>query len=124
MNVNSNRYIHLRKIWQLVVVVLLATQSSPLFAEDSAGRFSQGLIWKVEKEGAAPSYLLGTMHVADSRVTNFSSTLNQIIKRCRSLTLEVKLDANAQLEMSQAMIVKDGKVLNQQDFQDVVHNCC
>jgi len=113
MNVNSNRYIHLRKIWQLVVVVLFATQSFQLFAEDSAGRFSQGLIWKVEKEGVAPSYLLGTMHVADSRVTNFSSTLNQIIKRCRSLTLEVKLDANAQLEMSQAMIVKDGKVLNQ-----------
>ncbi|CCF21205.1 GumN family protein [Pseudorhizobium banfieldiae] len=28
----------------------------------------QGLFWKVEREGIAPSYLLGTMHVTDPRV--------------------------------------------------------
>lgn len=28
-----------------------------------------GLLWKVEKDGVAPSYLFGTMHVTDPRVT-------------------------------------------------------
>jgi uncharacterized protein len=38
-------------------------------AEAARTENGQGLLWKVERDGSAPSYLFGTMHVADPRVT-------------------------------------------------------
>lgn len=39
-----------------------------LVAEAKATPNGQGIFWKIEKAGIAPSYLLGTMHVTDPRV--------------------------------------------------------
>ncbi|QRM53428.1 TraB/GumN family protein [Sinorhizobium sp. BG8] len=39
-----------------------------LVEEAGAAPNGKGIFWKVEKEGTAPSYLLGTMHVTDPRV--------------------------------------------------------
>jgi len=30
----------------------------------------QGLLWKIERDGAKPSYLFGTMHMSDTRIVN------------------------------------------------------
>ena len=38
-------------------------------AEAARAENGRGLLWKVERQGRAPSYLFGTMHVADPRVT-------------------------------------------------------
>lgn len=38
-------------------------------AEARATPNGSGLLWKVEKDGLAPSYLFGTMHMTDPRVT-------------------------------------------------------
>lgn len=38
-------------------------------AEAAATPNGRGLLWKVEKEGLKPSYLFGTMHLTDPRVT-------------------------------------------------------
>jgi uncharacterized protein YbaP (TraB family) len=37
-------------------------------AEAAKALNGKGLLWKVEKQGAAPSYLFGTMHMTDPRV--------------------------------------------------------
>ena len=39
-----------------------------LVAEAAAVPNGKGLLWKIEKDGIGPSYLLGTMHVTDPRV--------------------------------------------------------
>ncbi|MDR6755525.1 uncharacterized protein YbaP (TraB family) [Mycoplana sp. BE70] len=39
-----------------------------LVAEAKATPNGEGIFWKIEKAGIAPSYLLGTMHVTDPRV--------------------------------------------------------
>jgi uncharacterized protein len=38
-------------------------------ARASGTRNGSGLLWKIEKSGIAPSYLFGTMHVTDPKVT-------------------------------------------------------
>lgn len=47
----------------LAFVVLVIT---PAAARESG--FTQGLIWRIETPGAAPSFLFGTMHSADPAV--------------------------------------------------------
>ena len=44
-----------------------------------AQSFSKGLLWKIEKPGASPSYVLGTMHSEDERVTNLPSQVKQAL---------------------------------------------
>ncbi|WP_113294572.1 TraB/GumN family protein [Hyphomicrobiales bacterium] len=44
------------------------TKLAALEAEAAAIPNSKGIFWKIEKDGVAPSWLLGTMHVTDPRV--------------------------------------------------------
>ena len=92
--------------------------SSHAYAQKNILRYSHGLIWKIEKDNMRPSYLLGTMHVADSRVTHFGDTINGLIGRCDSLTLEAKFDENAQAEMFKAMMLRNNKRLDEYISED------
>lgn len=35
----------------------------------------QGVFWRIEREGSAPSYLFGTMHLSDKRVTHLAASV-------------------------------------------------
>lgn len=48
----------------------------------------RGLLWKVEKEGAAPSYLFGTMHMADPRVTELPEAAKTALEGAHSVVIE------------------------------------
>ena len=93
-------------------VFIIIGYSQPVFSQNNIQKFSHGLIWKVEKKGLKPSYLVGTMHVSDSRVTQFGSTLKGLIGSCDSLTLEAKFDANSQQLMLKAMLLNNGRRLS------------
>ncbi|MBV1880548.1 MAG: TraB/GumN family protein [Pseudomonadales bacterium] len=93
-------------------IFLFLSYSQPVFSQNHIHRFSHGLIWKVEKTGLKASYLVGTMHVSDSRVTQFSSTLKGLINSCDSLTLEAKFDAHSQQLMLRTMLLQNGKRLS------------
>jgi uncharacterized protein len=55
------------------------------------------LLWKIEtKNGAKPSYLMGTAHVTDTRVTTLLDETKDKIKKSRILALELKEIANRQ----------------------------
>ena len=41
-------------------------------AEAAETQNGQGLLWKIEKDGMAPSFLFGTMHMTDPRVTELT----------------------------------------------------
>jgi len=59
------------------LVEQLAASNPQKLAEARAGAAAvpngSGLLWKVEKPGVAPSWLFGTMHVTDPRVTDLPS---------------------------------------------------
>lgn len=63
----------------------------------------QSTLWKVEKPGVDPSYLLGTVHVSDPRVTSFPVEILNAMRNTRFLMVEVKMDESSQAEVLRSM---------------------
>lgn len=86
----------------------------PLAAAQAGARLhGEGRLWQVERDGAAPSYLFGTMHTSDAGVTALPPAVEQAFNGAGGLVLEVILDQNAQIAMGSAMVLNDGRTLNQ-----------
>lgn len=49
----------------------------------------RGLLWKIESTGTPPSYLFGTIHTDDARVTEFSPQLRQALEESQTFMMEV-----------------------------------
>ena len=59
----------------------------------------KGLLWRVEKDGIAPSYLFGTMHLTDPRVTELPAAAKGAFAEAKTVVIETKdiLDRNAMM---------------------------
>ena len=82
-----------------------------LLASAVHGAEQKGLLWKIERDGAKPSFLLGTMHSEDARVLKVAPEVQRAFDGSASFTMEVVLDAQAIFETSQAMMFSDGRDL-------------
>ena len=51
--------------------------------------FGKGLTWKIEKQGVAPSYLFGTMHLSDPRMLELKPGAKAAFDKSNSLALEI-----------------------------------
>ena len=65
----------------LVAFTFLAALSGNVFAE-------QGLFWKVESPAGKTSYLFGTIHTDDNRVTDFSPAVNSALQSVDAFMME------------------------------------
>lgn len=65
----------------LFIFGFLALLSTNVYAE-------KGLFWKVESPSGKVSYLFGTMHTDDNRVTNFSPIVDDAIKSIDTFMME------------------------------------
>lgn len=102
--------------WLLwLFVALLATPSDAdtraTVSTATPDKYSRGLLWRIERDGIAPSYLFGTLHSDDPRVLELAPPIRQAFDRARSFTLEVVADADALLLMAQRMFYQDGRTL-------------
>lgn len=71
-----------------------------------------GLLWRVAgQEGVSDSYLFGTMHSSDPRVTRLSSAAERAFAGTNSFTMEALLDPAAFTLLGQAMLISDGRTL-------------
>lgn len=57
-------------------------------ADAAATLNGQGLLWKVEKEGAEPSFLFGTMHMTDPRVTTLTPAAQRAFDGAATVVIE------------------------------------
>ncbi|MBL8584077.1 MAG: TraB/GumN family protein, partial [Rhizobiaceae bacterium] len=57
-------------------------------SEAAATPNGKGLLWKIEKAGTAPSYLLGTMHMTDPRVTSLPPTAQAAFDKSQTVVIE------------------------------------
>jgi hypothetical protein len=76
-----------------------------------AASYDKGLLWKIERDGARPSYVFGTMHSDDPRVLRLPPEVQRPFDASASYTMEVLMDLQAMAEMSQAMMFTDGRTL-------------
>ena len=49
----------------------------------------KALLWRVEREGKAPSYLFGTIHVSDDRVNALSPAIKEALANVKRVALEI-----------------------------------
>jgi uncharacterized protein YbaP (TraB family) len=85
--------------------------ASRAYAQATAGAFDKGLLWRVEKPGIAPSYLFGTVHLADKRVTALPDAVRKELDAARSFTMEVSLDQANVMALAARMLYTDGRDL-------------
>jgi uncharacterized protein len=85
------------------------TSTTPSATQQSVS--GEGMLWKIELQGPAPSYILGTIHSEDPRVLNFSPSLEKTFTRTDTFIMEVILDESSLFQMSTSMIFMDGRTL-------------
>ncbi len=71
----------------------------------------QGLLWKIERAGLAPSYLFGTIHITDERVLDLPPAVEAAFGAARSATFEVIMTDELRMTMARAMVIRDGRTL-------------
>jgi uncharacterized protein len=49
----------------------------------------EAMLWRVERAGLQPSYLFGTMHISDPRLTTLSPAVLQAVRTSKSVALEI-----------------------------------
>lgn len=73
----------------------------------------QGLLWRIEADGRAPSFLLGTMHSTDPAVLDLPAPVAGAFASARSLTVELMIDEAVRADIGRAMLLADGRRLDQ-----------
>jgi uncharacterized protein YbaP (TraB family) len=75
--------------------------------------FQHGLLWRIEVPGVAPSYLFGTFHSSDPRITTLPCPVKEVFDRSASYTMEVIANGAGIVAMAEAMYFNDGKTLKE-----------
>ncbi len=92
-----------------------AAECRPVAAEKSGDireqDFKRGLLWKIEAPDSAPSYLFGTFHTNDPRITTLPCPVKDVFDRASSYTMEVITNGAGIVSMAEAMFFNDGKTL-------------
>ena len=93
----------------------------PATGRAEAGRFSRGLLWRVSREGVAPSHVYGTIHVADERLAELPPEVVETFEAAKSLMLEFLPDPYTRQRFLEAAMFLDGQTLEQkigaEDFE-------
>lgn len=62
---------------------------SRIMAEAAATKNAGAILWRIEKDGRPASYLFGTVHLTDERVTNLSPAVKAGLNEAKVVALEV-----------------------------------
>jgi uncharacterized protein YbaP (TraB family) len=60
-----------------------------IMAEADATENSNAILWKIERDGRPASYLFGTVHLTDERVTKLSPAVESALDESKTVALEV-----------------------------------
>ncbi|MFZ1983363.1 MAG: TraB/GumN family protein, partial [Desulfatitalea sp.] len=80
---------------------------------DAPGKtpLQEGLLWRVAKNGTAPSHLLGTIHSADPRVVRLRPAVQSALDRSDRFVMEMELESAAMTDFGASMLLTDGSDL-------------
>lgn len=86
----------------VLIFVLVVVPGRAPFAELA---FGQGLLWRVEAPGVAPSHVFGTFHSSDPKIVALPPPVRMALDESRSLTVEVVFDGAARAVLARAMML-------------------
>ena len=107
--------------WLYLLLLLLVplagqTETTVTFLPDTRvdhGKYRQGILWQIDSPQGKSSYLFGTIHVEDPRILNLPDKVRKVFTSCKSITLEIIPDDNAQQAAMGSMLFSDGRTLKQ-----------
>ncbi len=73
----------------------------------------EGLLWRIERSGVAPSYLFGTMHSIDERVRDLPGPVVAALDATESLTLEIVETDEVLTLAGERMVITEGRLLDE-----------
>jgi len=94
-------------------------------AANAASRvpYGQGLLWKIEHPGVAPSYVFGTMHVNDPRVRTLPAPVRSAFNHAERTVYEIVITPDVRKQLTEARYLPEGRTLDEilgsQLFDDV-----
>jgi uncharacterized protein len=94
----------LRRAAAVVVVALSASNAT-------ADPFDRGLLWELDRPGSSPSWVFGTLHSNDPRVTALPDPVARAFARARSFAMEIYLSEFEEAGFFEAMQFDDGRRL-------------
>lgn len=71
----------------------------------------RGLLWEISNNTGKPSYLFGTFHSADPRITRLPPVLERVFRQTSSFSMEVIFNGDGFVQMAEAMYLPQGKRL-------------
>ena len=86
--------------------------SHPITATQQ-GKFTHGILWKIEAKGVAPSYLFGTMHSDDDRVLKLPPVVVKAFDGARVFAAELLEDESSARKFYGAMVTKEAALPEQ-----------
>jgi len=95
-------------LWRILLAALCLGLAFGVSADE---RFQRGLLWKIQPDSGAASYLFGTMHSDDPQVVTLPAPVRQAFDAATGLVVEVELNPQALAGMAGALMLSDGRSL-------------
>ena len=106
---------------RLLVASAALACAANLFANE---RFSKGVLWRISKDGIAPSYVYGTLHVADPRLAELPAPVRKAFGGARSLVVEYIADGYDRARFLEAATFFDRQRLSEKIGQEDFSRVC
>jgi uncharacterized protein len=84
---------------------------APAVAEDRAQPFAEGRLWRISKPGVDDSFVLGTIHLADPRVSPIPKPVEDALAQSRTLATELVYEAISDARTTELEAFDDGRQL-------------
>ncbi len=123
MKIIQLRFIHVLTFLLLSFLIVSCAANNAVRTEQqphaSQPYATKGILWKAEKPGIKPSFVFGTVHSEDERVTNLPDEINNPFSAAQTLVIEVLLDKKASQSVLRAMYFEDGRTLRSVTTEDI-----
>lgn len=113
-------YLYVVAVWTALTFALAPFAAAPsppnnngaaADVEPSVSR-GRGLLWQIEGKDRPPSYIFGTLHSSDRRVTSVPPAVDSALGRARTFTMEVLAEGSGSSGVSlDAMFYNNGRKL-------------
>ena len=106
------RHFSLYLVLILLVPACASTPEGPLSANNA-------LLWKIEKNNLAPSYLYGTIHSDDPRIVDVASVVVEAISNTQTFAMEMVIDTETEQKAGMSLFFRDGRTLDRVAGKDL-----
>jgi hypothetical protein len=91
---------------------LLLLFVAPWSTAGAGQTFDKGLLWRIERDGLAPSYVFGTIHVTDERVLDLPVPVTEALSQSDTAVFELLITPDMHAELARHMLFSDGTRLS------------